>query len=475
MGGVPGRWDRPRARARLPRDAPSVSPSPVPSVIVQKFGGTSVGGSEPIRRLGGIVAAALGRRPVVVVSAVGGVTNQLLALGKAALAGAWRPEWEALEARHRAILAELDLDPGPCSTLLDELASLLRGIELLRELTPRTLDQVASYGERLSARIVAAHLVARGIEARAMDAWQAGLVTDSRFGGARPLPECEEWIRAALGDQDALPVVTGYIGRDRAGDVTTLGRGGSDYSAAIFGAALDAEEIQIWTDVDGVMTADPRLVPDARHVEALTFAEAAELAFFGAKVLHPATMVPALRKNVPIRVLNSFRPEFPGTLVVARLEGAARRVKSIASKDHIVAINIVAAPMLLQFGFLERIAEVFARHEIVIDVIATSEVSVALTTGADARIEPAVAELARFSEVSVVRDLALVSIVGEELRDHAGIAAAALATLAERGVPLEMTSYGATRNNLSLVISRARLAEVVTALHQELFAGALKV
>ncbi len=443
-------------------------------MIVQKFGGTSVGGPEPIRRLGGIVAAALERRPVVVVSAVGGVTNQLLALGKAALAGAWRPGWEELSTRHSAILGELDLDPGPCSTLLEELASLLRGVELLRELTPRTLDQIASYGERLSARIVAAHLASRGIEARALDAWEAGLVTDSRFGGARPLPECEDWIRAALGAEGALPVVTGYIGRDLAGDVTTLGRGGSDYSAAVFGAALDAEEIQIWTDVDGVMTADPRLVPGARHVEALTFAEAAELAFFGAKVLHPATMIPALRKNVPIRVLNSFRPEFPGTLVVARLEGPARRVKSIASKDHIVAINIVAAPMLLQFGFLERIAEVFARHEIVIDVIATSEVSVALTTGADARIEPAVAELARFSEVHVVRDLALVSVVGEELRDHAGIAAAVLATLAERGVQLEMTSYGATRNNLSLVISRARLAEVVTALHEELFALAAK-
>lgn len=439
-------------------------------MLVLKFGGTSVGGAQEVRRLGAIVSRALPRSPVVVVSAVGGVTNALFELGRAALARAdWNAAHAALAERHRAILRELDLDVAQLDELLDELAGLVRGIELIGEATPRTLDVLASFGERLSARLIAAHLVHTGIDARAFDAWDAGLVTDGRFGGARPLPETAERIRAALAGVRGVPVITGYIGRDAQGRVTTLGRGGSDYSAAIFGAALGAEEIQIWTDVDGVMTADPRLVKHARQRERLSFAEAAELAFFGAKVLHPATMTPALDAGVPIRVRSSFRPELPGTTVVRALAEHERGVKSIASKHGIAVVNVVAAPMLDQAGFLERIADVFARHEVVVDVVATSEVSLALTTDAGARLEPVVRELAAFSDVVVLRGMALVSVVGEELRDSPRVPALVLATLAELGVKVEMLSYGATRNNLSVVLPEARLAESVHALHARLF------
>ena len=439
-------------------------------MIIQKFGGTSVGAAEPIVRLGAIVKRALARRPVVVVSAVGGVTNKLLQLSELALGGgAWKATFEALAVQHRTIVSELALERGLLDPLLAELDDLLRGIALIRECTPRTSDALASFGERLCARIVAAHLVSIGIDARAIDAWDAGLVTDSRFGAARPIAESERTIRRALGEHAGVPVITGYIAKDAQGRITTLGRGGSDYSAAIFGAALDAEEIQIWTDVDGVMSADPRIVPAARFVPTLSFAEAAELAFFGAKVLHPATMVPALAKNIPIRVLNSFRPEFEGTTVVARLEPGQKRVKSVTSKERIAVVNVVAAPMLLQFGFLEQIADVFARHEIVIDMIATSEVSVAMTTDASAKLDPVVAELAQFSEVSVLREMSLVSVVGEELRERVAIPALVLATLDELAVKVEMISYGATRNNLSFVISTARVREVVSALHERLF------
>lgn len=439
-------------------------------MIVQKFGGTSVGGAAPIRRLAEIVTRALPRRPVVVVSAVGGVTNELFRLGAQALAKTdWKSAHAALAARHRTILTELALDAALLDPLLDELAGLLRGIELIGEATPRTQDQLASFGERLSVRIVAAHLAKTGLPARAFDAWDAGLVTDSRFGGARPLPEAPARIRAALDGFQGVPVITGYVAKDAHGHVTTLGRGGSDWSAAIFGAALGAEEIQIWTDVDGVMTADPRIVPHAKQREKLSFAEAAELAFFGAKVLHPATMVPAIEKDIPIRVLNSFRPEVAGTTVVARLAPNERGVKSIASKHGIAVVNVVAAPMLLQFGFLERVADVFARHEVVVDVIATSEVSLALTTEPNARLEPVVAELAAFSAVTVLRDMALVSVVGEELSDSQRVQATVLGTLAELGVKVEMLSYGATRNNLSVVLPEARLKETVSALHERLF------
>jgi len=439
-------------------------------MIVQKFGGTSVGGPEPIRRLASIVRAALERRPVVVVSAIGGVTNRLFRLAELARSGeVWQAEYEALARAHHETLAGLGLDVALLDGMLAEFRSLVHGVALLRECTARTMDSLASYGERLSARLVAAYLASTGLPARAVDAWEAGIVTDGRFGSARPLPETEERIRAALGDVPGVPVVTGYIGKDAQGNVTTLGRGGSDFSAAILGAALGADEIQIWTDVDGVMTADPRIVERARFVSKLSFAEAAELAFFGAKVLHPATMAPAVQKNVPIRVLNSFRPEHPGTVIVACLASGERGVKSITSKEEIAVVNVIAAPMLLQFGFLERIAEVFARHEIVVDMIATSEVSVALTTDATARLEPAVLELSRFSDVTIGRALSLVSIVGAELQDGLSVQRRAFETLEELAVRVEMISYGATRNNLSFVVARDRVREIVRALHRRLF------
>jgi aspartate kinase len=440
------------------------------AMIVQKFGGTSVGGAEPIRRLASIVRSSLERRPVVVVSAVGGVTNRLFRLAELARNGEeWQPEYEALARAHREILAGLGLDSRLLDPLLEELRSVAHGVALLRECTARTMDALASFGERLSARLVAAHLSSEGCESRAIDAWDAGILTDGRFGCARPLPETEDRIRSALGEFRGVPIVTGYIGKDTQGNVTTLGRGGSDFSAAIFGAALGAEEIQIWTDVDGVMTADPRIVAGACFVSELSFAEAAELAFFGAKVLHPATMAPAVQKNVPIRVLNSFRPEHPGTLIVAKLASGQRRVKSITSKEEISVVNVIAAPMLLQFGFLERIAEVFARHEIVVDMIATSEVSVALTTDASVRLDPVVADLARFSEVVIGRDLSLVSIVGAELQDGLSVQRRVFDTLEELAVRVEMISYGATRNNLSFVVARDRVREIVRALHRRLF------
>ncbi|MBL8859413.1 MAG: aspartate kinase [Planctomycetes bacterium] len=443
-----------------------------PSRIVQKFGGTSVGSAEAIARVGNIVKRSAAERPVVVVSAVGGVTNQLISLGELALArGAWEPVFEALVERHRVIMRELKVTVPELELLLAELHDLVRGIALIRERTPRTADYLASFGERLSARIVAAHLNAIGVQATALDAWDAGLVTDSCFGTARPTAACADSIARALAGVTATPVVTGYIGRDVHGNITTLGRGGSDYSAAIFGAALHVREIQIFTDVDGVLTADPRKVTGARLVETLSFAEAAELAFFGAKVLHPATMVPAVDRDIPIRVLNTFRPEAEGTCVTATLAPTQRRVKSIASKDSIVVVNVVAGEMMLQYGFLERIADAFARHQVVVDVIATSEVSVALTTDSTATLAPVVEEMSRFAEVSVVRDVALVSVVGEELQTSTDFAARVFGTLAELDVRLEMISYGATRNNLSFVVQRARLAEVVNALHERLFSA----
>jgi aspartate kinase len=439
-------------------------------LIVLKFGGTSLAGPEPIRRLGEILRGSLERKPVVVLSAVSGVTNRLFRLSDLALKGGdWQEEFTALTDVHHAILRDLALEENLLDELLGELSGLIRGIALIQECTPRTNDYLVSFGERLSVRLVVAHLKKAGIPARAFDAFDVGLVTDSRFGAARPLADVDSRISSALASVTEVPVITGYIGKDEKGSITTLGRGGSDFSASIFGAALQAEEIQIWTDVDGVMSADPRIVKGARFIEKMSFAEASELAFYGAKVLHPATMIPAVRKKIPIRVLNSYRPEFEGTTIVAQLSAADRGVKSIASKDHISVVNIVAPPMIFQSGFLERIAEVFARHETVIDMISTSEVSLAMTTDSSARLEPVVKELTEFAEVSVKRAMSLISVVGEEISVRSDFAALVFAVVAKLGVTLEMISFGATRNNLAFVVAQESVQKVVVALHRELF------
>ncbi len=440
-------------------------------MIVMKFGGTSVGGAREIRRVADIVRARLGRKPVVVVSAVGGVTNSLFKAGALALAREnWQTEHDGIAAKHREILTGMGLPAGLLDRELNELHELLRGIELIRELTPRTRDYLASFGERMSVRIVAAHFSSAGIAAKAFDAYDAGLVTDNRFGGARPLPEADESIANALRPVEETPVITGYIGKSREGEITTLGRGGSDYSASIFGAALGAEEIQIWTDVDGVMTADPRIVKEARFVPVLSFAEAAELAFYGAKVIHPATMIPAVRKGIPIRVVNSYRPEFEGTLVVSKLAPGQRGVKSVTSKDNVQVVNIVAAPMLDQFGFLARIGEIFARREVVVDMIATSEVSVSMTTDGRARLDAVVDELSKFSTVGVEKEMAIISLVGEELKDRVGFGAEVFGVMARAGINLEMISYGATCINLSFLVRQPRAREAVSLLHRNFFA-----
>jgi aspartate kinase len=439
-------------------------------LIVLKFGGTSVGGPDPIRRLGTIVRSAVDRDPVVVVSAVAGVTNRLFKLAELALAGEeWETAFHEIEEIHRSILRDLGIETQLVDDLLDDLDDLVRGIASLRELTLRTNDRLVSYGERLSSRIVAAHLRSIGLVSTAWDAFDAGLITDGRHGGARPLPIADQQIREALANRNGIPVITGYIGRDEKGEITTLGRGGSDYSASIFGAALGAEEIQIWTDVDGVLTADPRIVPRARHIGRLSFAEASELAFYGAKVIHPATMVPAVRQNIPLRVLNSYRPEFPGTTIVAELGPQERQIKSITSKSNISVVTVVAPPMAQQYGFMERIADVFRRHEIVLDMIATSEVSVALSTSWGNDLGPVIAELSQFSEVSVRHGLAQVSVVGEELRDRAGLAAEVFQAIKEIGLNIEMISFGATRINLSFVVSKDNVRAAVETLHERLF------
>jgi aspartate kinase len=443
-------------------------------MIVMKFGGTSVGDAERIRVVADLVRrAAAGHerpedRPVVVVSAHAGVTNLLFDLARQAVERG-EASIEPVAAREREILEGLDLPADLVAEELCELRTLLTGVAMVRELTPRTQDCIAGFGERMSAKVVAAHMAAGGLAAVAMMAWDAGLTTDARFGAARPLPGTDAAIRRRIRAAPAIPVVTGYVGRTEKGEVTTLGRGGSDYSAAIFGAALGAEEIQIWTDVDGVLTTDPKIVRGARILEELSFDEAAELAYFGAKVIHPATMLPAVEKNIPIRVLNTFNPGAPGTRIVATSGRSREVVKCIASRRGVRVVNVVSTRMLGAHGFIRRLGEVFDRHEIPLDMMATSEVSVSLTVDEKLSVAPALAEIAQFARVEEEAGRAIVCIVGHGLRDTPGIAAKVFQALARANVNVLMVSQGASRINLGVVVDGKDAEASVRTLHEEFF------
>jgi len=436
-------------------------------VLVMKFGGTSLGDRERIDTVVDLVRGRLPRGPVVVCSAHSGVTDLLLAGAHRAAAG--NPDLAPVRDRELAILASLNLKPSLVADDLERLDQMFRGLALLGELTPRSLDQVAAFGERMSVKAIAAVLRRRRIPATAVEADAAGLVTTGRFGRARPLPEAYRNLQRSLSEVEGVPVVTGFIGRDPDGNVTTLGRSGSDYSATIIGRALGAEEVEIWTDVSGVLTADPRMVPAARPVEHMTYAEASELAYYGAKVIHPSTIQPAVEKGIPVRILNTMDPDAPGTVIAPARRGKRAAVTSIASKHGIHLVNIVSGRMLGQSGFMARVFDVFKEHDVVVDLIATSEVSVTVSVD-DASSLPAVVEqLQAFSAVTVREGAALVAVIGERMKDATGLAGRVFGAIGGQGVPVMAISYGATKTNLQIVVPEASEGVVVRELHRVLF------
>jgi aspartate kinase len=356
------------------------------------------------------------------------------------------------------------------NAVLSELQAFYVGVHNLGELTPRTLDAISAMGERMSFEIVAAALNERGVPARAVDARNV-IVTDDEFSRATPLMD-ETAVRVReeilpLCQARLVPVLPGYIAANAEGVTTTLGRGGSDYSASIVGAALPVEAIQIWTDVDGMMTVDPRLVPEARVISEVSFAEAAELAYFGAKVLHPATIKPAVERGIPVGILNSFNPSAPGTLITARAAGAEGEPRAIAFKKGISVVLISQPRMLMAHGFVSRVFEVFARHRTAVDLIATSEVSISLTIDDAERLPAVEADLQALGEVQVLRGMAIVSVVGNGFVRQSGLAARIFQCLRE--INVVMISFGASDVNLSFVVAQDRAEHAVRLLHEEFF------
>jgi aspartate kinase len=350
---------------------------------------------------------------------------------------------------------------------------LLRGVALLQELTPRALDVVAGAGERLSQALFAVAAREAGLECAMIDSRDV-IVTDDQFGRARPdtaaiAARAAERVAPHLGPGRTV-VMQGFVGATPEGVPTTLGRGGSDYSASLLGAALGAEEIQIWTDVDGMLTADSRVVPDCLKIRELSFAEAAELAYFGARVLHPSTIEPAMSHHIPVRILNSRHPERSGTTIRHDSSRAGVPVKSIASKRGITVVQVRSLRMLMAHGFLRGIFEVFDRHQVAVDLVATSEVSVSLTLDDASRLDGVIRELREFSEVVVERDAAIVCVVGEGLRSTPGVAARIFGALG--GVNVHLISQGASEINLSFVVAAADAQEAVRRLHAAFFTEA---
>jgi aspartate kinase len=436
-------------------------------MIVMKFGGTSVGSAERIKNLSKIASENIHRNPIIVVSAFNGVTDHLINLAYNALKGDVNLDW--VVNRHLKVMDELGISFDIVKEEFKELEVVLKGISYLKELNAKILDLVMSFGERISSKIIAEYLNDTGMNAKQFNAYDIGLITDSNFGNAEVLEQSYEIINKNLSNlRNCIPVITGFIGKDLKGRITTLGRGGSDYTATIIGAAVNAEEVQIWTDVDGVMTADPKVCPNARVIDALTYEEAYELAYFGAKVLHPKTILPAKRKSIPIRILNSFNPSNKGTYIVANVE-RKRKVIAIVSKKNINVINIHTPKMFLAYGYLYKIFEVFNKHKISVDLISTSEVNVSLTFENKYDVEDLIKDLKEIADVELYTSRASISLVGKEINQEPNIAGRAFSVLGEKGINIEMISAGSSKINISFVVNQELADLCVRELHEVFF------
>lgn len=447
-------------------------------MIVAKFGGTSVGDAPAIGRLVRIINDRAPRQSLVVVSALSGVTDQLLAIADLVAEGDRAGLGEGLarlRARHEEVAAGLPGTAGAAAAISQDVQRLedILAPRVSQVLDPRELDWLVGHGESWSSRLVADALAGSGIPAGVADA-RGFMRTDDRHGRARPdagtlrdLARAAVLPRLAAGE---VVVTQGFVGATADGVPTTLGRGGSDYSAALLGAALDAAWVEIWTDVSGLMTADPRIVPAAQTLAEASYEEAAELATFGAKVLHPATQAPLVERGIPIRVLNSREPGHPGTLIEpeARLERLNDQpIRSISYKKGITTLSIRAPRMLGAFGFLRALFEVFERHEVVVDVVATSEVSVSLTIEDTARLEAMRPDLEAIGDLRVDTGRAIVAVVGIGLRDTPGVAARVFT--ATQPANVEIISQGASAINITFVTREAEGPDIVRRLHREFF------
>lgn len=450
-------------------------------MVIMKFGGTSVENAAAIRRVAEIVRSRKKQGPVVVVSALAKVTDQLVLLGQKASGGdigAVSEILSPLKQRHIDTAQEL-LSPKTflkisekLETIFGELEQFLRGVAAVHELSPRSSDHLLSFGELLSSQIVAAAFPEQGLDAAWVDS-RTCVITDATHTHAHPLmDQTSSKTKAKLAplvEKQKVPVMGGFIAATTEGVTTTLGRGGSDYSAAIIGAGLDADSIEIWTDVEGMMTTDPRLCPDARTISRISFNEAAELAYFGAKVLHPATLLPAIDKNIPVYVLNSRNLKSKGTRITAHAPRGVHVFRAITAKNGISLVNVVASRGLVVHDFLRCVFEALDAYGASVDLVAISEVSLSFTMESKRLPEALIAELEKTADVTCEDQQAIICLVGDDIHGRPGIAASVFNTVAKSGVNIRMISQGASEINISFVVRESDVPTAVKRLHEHFF------
>ncbi|XP_038994594.1 aspartokinase 2, chloroplastic-like isoform X2 [Hibiscus syriacus] len=454
---------------------------------VMKFGGSSVASAERMREVADLILSFPNERPVIVLSAMGKTTNKLLLAGeKAVSCGVTNvdglEELSFIQELHHRTADELGVARSIVDGHLEVLEQLLKGIAMMKELTLRTKDYLVSFGECMSTRIFAAYLNKIGVKARQYDAFEIGFITTDDFTNADILEATYPAVAKRLNEDwtsdPAIPIVTGFLGKGwRSGAITTLGRGGSDLTATTIGKALGLREIQVWKDVDGVLTCDPNIYPHAEPVPYLTFDEAAELAYFGAEVLHPQSMRPAREGDIPVRVKNSYNPNAPGTLITRNRDMSKAVLTSIVLKRNVTMLDIVSTRMLGQFGFLAKVFSIFEDLGISVDVVATSEVSISLTLDPSKlwsreliqqELDHVVEELERIAVVNLLQHRSIISLIGNVQRSSL-ILEKAFHVLRANGVNVQMISQGASKVNISLIVHDSEAEQCVRALHSTFF------
>ncbi|XP_009378037.2 aspartokinase 2, chloroplastic isoform X2 [Pyrus x bretschneideri] len=472
-------------------DNQSLSDNEKQLTCVMKFGGSSVASAERMREVAHLILSFPQERPVIVLSAMGKTTNKLLLAGeKAVTCGVTNvsmiDELSFIKELHLRTVEELGVDSSIISSHLEELEQLLKGIAMMKELTLRTKDYLVSFGECMSTRLFAAYLNKIGVKARQYDAFEIGFITTDDFTNADILeatyPAVAKRVQGDWICDPAIPIVTGFLGKGwKSCAVTTLGRGGSDLTATTLGKALGLREIQVWKDVDGVLTCDPNIYPLAEPVPYLTFEEAAELAYFGAQVLHPQSMRPAREADIPVRVKNSYNPNAPGTVITHARDMSKAVLTSIVLKRNVTMLDIVSTRMLGQYGFLAKVFTTFEDLGISVDVVATSEVSISLTLDPSKlwsreliqqELDHVVEELEKIAVVNLLQHRSIISLIGNVQRSSL-ILEKAFQVLRTIGVNVQMISQGASKVNISLVVNDNEAEQCVRALHQAFFGNDL--
>lgn len=437
-------------------------------MIVMKFGGTSVGSAERIVAVAALIKAERDRHPVVVVSAVEKITNKLIALANSLDKGLSHQILREIIDTHEKILSQLVLNLH----LLDEEWTELQGLVVSKKnLTKEMLDHFASFGERCSAKIVAAYLNSIGVKAEAFPAWEIGMITDDHYGKAEPLDTSYALMCIKIRALTVVPVITGFIGKNAQGKITTLGRGGSDYTASIIGRAIHAAAIQIWTDVDGIMTINPKNVKKAMTIDELSFEEASELAYFGLKVVHPKTILPAMKDKIPVQVLNTFHPENKGTTIwsdVSQIDSNSNKISGITYKSGVIVICIKSPEFFDGNEILSEIFHLFAKYDTMIDVILTSIASVSLLTNDEENLHKLIPKLEKFGTVEISRGNSIVCVIGgrNNTADYVG---KIFSTLSKHHVAVEMISQASAGLSLTFIVSDQDANQALEIIHEECF------